>query len=170
MDTQGSNVNKDKKETTYKEHIKNRFDNTIVLAREMERTLGTETAHAIIKDAFYKEMKEIVREEMEAVGPITSFKDFVDLEKAENKSIDFKNIIAVSYPHESPTELSLHVSECLYADVFKELAATESGYLMVCNPDHAYAHTCHPRIKLRRSKTIMQGDSHCNHTWYWDEN
>lgn len=38
---------------------------------------------------------------------------------------------------------------------------------MVCKTDHAYAQASHPRIKLRRSKTLMEGHEHCDHTWYW---
>jgi hypothetical protein len=91
------------------------------------------------------------------------------MEKEENDSTEFRNILSLTYPHESSSELSLHVTECLYAEVFKELEAEELGFLMVCNPDHAYAQTCHPQIKLRRSKTLMQGDSYCDHTWYWEE-
>jgi hypothetical protein len=30
---------------------------------------------------------------------------------------------------------------------------------MVCNPDHVYAQANHPRIKLRRSETLMEGHS-----------
>ena len=86
----------------------------------------------------------------------------------ENETPHFRNIVTLSYPNETSTELSLHVTECLYSDAFKELEAEDLGYIMVCNPDHAYAQTCNPRIKLRRTKTLMQGDSHCNHIWYWE--
>ena len=30
------------------------------------------------------------------------------------------------------------------------------------------AQTSHPRIKLRRSLTIMEGHECCDHIWYWD--
>jgi hypothetical protein len=57
----------------------------------------------------------------------------------------------------------------LHAEAFKELDAEDIGYLVACNPDHAYAKACNPRVKLRRTKTLMQGDEHCDHVWYWDE-
>ena len=51
----------------------------------------------------------------------------------------------------------------------KELNATVLGFLMVCNPDHAYAQASHPNIKLSRSKTLMEGHDCCDHTWFWNE-
>jgi hypothetical protein len=164
-----SHVNQDKKELTYKEYIKSRVSNTVVLAREMINALGKEQAHEIIRNAFYKNMEEGVKEDLKEIGPVKNFEDFVNIEKEDNKSSYFKNIISLTYSCESSKELSLHVTECLHSQVFKELNAEELGYLIVCNPDHAYAQACHPKIKLKRSKTLMQGDSYCNHTWYWDE-
>jgi len=169
MDEPNPSVNQDKKELTYKGYIRIRYTNTVVLAREMINALGKDQAHEIIKNAFYKDMEDLVKEELLELGPVESFKDFVKMEKDENESPEFRNIVSLTYSHETSTELSLHVTECLYTEVFKELEAEELGYLMVCNPDHAYAQTCHHQIKLRRSKTLMQGDSYCDHTWYWKE-
>ena len=139
----------------------------MVLARQMEKTIGKDRAHEIIKDVFYNDMTGMVKEELEEQGPVKKFADFVRLEKDENQQPNFRNIVELTYPHESETELSLNVSRCLYAEVFKEMGAAELWYLMVCNPDHAYAQASHPRIKLRRSKTLMEGHSCCNHVWYW---
>jgi hypothetical protein len=164
-----SHINKDKKELTYKEYIQNKVSNTVVLAHEMVNALGKEQAYEIIRTAFYKDMEEGVKEDLKEIGPVKAFEDFVKIEKEDNESPHFRNIVALSYIHESTMELSLKVSECLWAEVFKELNAEEIGYLMVCNPDHAYAQACHPNIKLKRSKTLMQGDSYCNHKWYWDK-
>jgi hypothetical protein len=169
MDEPDSPGDHDKREASTRELIRIRFANTVVLARKMIDALGAEKAHEIIGDAFSKDMEETVKKELHELGPVKSFEAFKQMEKEENESPEFRNIVTLTYPHESSTELSLHVTECLYAEVFKELKAEELGYLMVCNPDHAYAQTCHPRIKLRRSKTLMQGDSCCNHTWYWIE-
>jgi hypothetical protein len=157
------------KELTYKEYIEARFVNAVVLAREMERVLGKERTHEIVRDAYYGEMEEMVRGELEERGPITNFEEFARREKEENESPAFMNSLTLTYPHESHTELSLIVTRCLYAEVFREMDAEELGYLMVCYPDHAYAETSHPYIRLRRSKTLMQGDDCCDHTWFWDE-
>ncbi len=168
MNGNSGHVDRDIKELSYREYVKTKYMNTLVLAREMEKTLGKERAHKIIRDAFYCDMMDMVKDELK-LSPVKEFADFVRIEKDENKQLNFRNIVEITYSHESGTELSLNVSRCLYAEVFKELDATELGYLMVCNPDHAYAKASHPRIKLRRSKTLMAGDDCCDHTWYWDK-
>jgi len=53
--------------------------------------------------------------------------------------------------------------------VFKEMKATDLGYVLNCQPDFAYAKACHPNVKLKRTKTLMQGDNYCDHTFYWEE-
>lgn len=156
------------KNLTYKEYIKTKYKNLIILAREMEKALGTEKSHEIIKDAFYKDMFHSVTEEISDQEPVECFADFVRIEKEDNEGPDVNNTVILSYVNQTDKELGLHVTKCLDAEVFKELGAVDLGYLIVCNPDHAYAKACNPRVKLRRSKTLMQGDPYCNHTWYWE--
>ena len=116
-----------KKELTYKEYIRSRYTNTVILAHEMERTLGKEQAHEIIRNAFYTDMEEMVKKEIQELGPVKSFEDFVKMEKEENESPEFRNIVSLTYAHESSSELSLHVTECLYAEVFRELGLGSWG-------------------------------------------
>jgi len=159
----------DTKELTHREYIEARFANAVFLAREMERALGKERAHGIVRDAFYGEMEVMVRLELEERGPITDFAEFARREKEENESPTFTSTLTLTYPHESPTELSLNVTLCLYAEVFRDMGAEDLGYLMVCHPDHAYARASHPSIRLRRTRTLMQRDDCCDHKWFWDE-
>ena len=153
---------------TYEEYIKTKYKNLVILAREVEKTLGTEKTHKIIKDAFYKKMYNSVREEMKEQGPVECFMDFVRIEKEDNMGPGVMNTVDLSYDNETKTELGLHITRCLEAEVFNEMDAADIGYLVVCNPDHAYAKACNPSVKLRRTKTLMQGDQYCNHTWYWE--
>jgi hypothetical protein len=55
------------------------------------------------------------------------------------------------------------------AKTFKELNATDIGYVLNCRPDFAMAKAQHPKLRLKRTQTLMQGDDCCNHTWYWKE-
>jgi hypothetical protein len=161
-----STLNQDKKTLTYKEYLKNKYTNLVLLVKEMEKTIGKTKAHQIVEKTFYNDMYDSVTEEL---GPVNVFSDFVRIEKEDNESIDFINTVAIKYVIDTDSELGLHVSECLVAEVFKELGAEDVGYLVVCNPDHAYAQACSPCVKLRRSKTLMQGDEYCDHEWYWEE-
>ena len=47
--------------------------------------------------------------------------------------------------------------------------ALDLGYIMFCQVDFAMAQAYHPKIKVKRTKTFMQGDSHCDFAYYWEE-
>jgi len=134
----------------------------------MEKTIGRVKAHEIVEKTFDDRMYNLVREELKELGPVNEFADFIRIEKKENESIEVRNKVSISYVKDTELELGMHVTECLDAEVFKELEAEDIGYFVVCNPDYAYARACNPCVKLRRNKTLMQGDDYCDHLWYWD--
>ena len=43
------------------------------------------------------------------------------------------------------------------------------GYILFCHPDIVIAEAMHPSRKLERSKTLMQGDKHCDREYSWNE-
>ncbi len=151
---------------TYEQYYRDRCHEMVCLAEELERVLGRKKALEIMGEAREKFIVEVTRKER---GPVNSFEDFKAGEKAENVSPYFSNTLTLTYPEETPNKLTLHVSECLWAKVFKEMNATDLGYVLFCQPDFAYPPACNPHIKMRRTKTLMQGDSYCDHTFYWEE-
>ena len=161
-------INRDKITLTYKAYLTAKYRTLVLLVREMGRIIGKEKAHEIVEKTFNDRMFNLVREELKELRPVSEFADFVKIEKKENDSIEVRNKVTISYVKDTESELGMHVTECLDAEVFKELEAEEIGYLVVCNPDHAYARTCNPCVKLRRNTTLMQGDDYCDHLWYWD--
>ena len=162
-------INRDKKTLTYKESLIEKYRPLVLLVREMEKTIGKEKAHEIVEKTFYNDILNSFTEELEEVGPINEFIDFKRMEKEDNESIRVRNKVTIRYVKDTESELGLHVTECLDAEVFKELEAEDIGYFVVCNPDYAYARACNTCIKLMRNKTLMQGDEYCDHLWYWDD-
>ena len=59
----------------------------------------------------------------------------------------------------------IKVTECLMAEVFREADAADIGYAVICSGDEATCQGFNPKIKLTRTKTLMQGDECCNHRW-----
>jgi len=145
---------------TYEEYFRDKCHEMVCLAEELERVLGRKKALEIMGKARERYVVEITKK---GRGPVKSFEDFKAREKARAHSI------VLTYLEETSNKLALHVTECLWAKVFKEMNATDLGYVLHCQPDFAYAEACHPRIKMRRTKTLMQGDSYCDHTFYWEE-
>jgi hypothetical protein len=60
------------------------------------------------------------------------------------------------------------VTECLWAKTHREAKAADLGYILCCYPDFPFATAFNPKLKLIRTKTLMQGDDYCNHRWVWE--
>ncbi len=63
---------------------------------------------------------------------------------------------------QSEDAYEMDVTRCQYAEFYKELGEPELGFLLVCSPDFPFADGFEPDVKLTRTQTIMQGDSHCD--------
>jgi hypothetical protein len=153
-------------EMTYEQYFRDRCHEMVCLAKELEQLLGRKKTLEVMGKAREKYIVELTKKERRL---IRNFEDFKASEKAENASPYFSHTLTLTYPEETPDKLALHVTECLWAKVFKEMNATDLGYVLFCQPDFAYAEACHSKIKMRRTKTLMQGDSYCNHTFHWQE-
>ena len=150
---------------TYEQDFRDRCHEMVCLAEEFERVIGRKKTLEVMGKARDRYIVEITKKARE----VKNFEDFKAVEKAENASPYFSHTVTLTYPEETPSKLKLHVTECLWAKVFKEMKATDLGYVLNCQPDSAYARACHPNIKLKRTKTLMQGDDYCDHTFYWEE-
>jgi len=62
----------------------------------------------------------------------------------------------------------IKVTECLWAKTFREAQAGDIGYATICYQDYAMSQGFSSKLKMIRSKTLMQGHDYCNHRWVWD--
>jgi len=83
----------------------------------------------------------------------------------ENPNPILKNGATYEIVENTDKALELNVTECLWARVFRDADAAGIGYAYICFPDYAVAQAFNPKIVLNRSKTLMQGDSSCNHRY-----
>ena len=63
---------------------------------------------------------------------------------------------------DSPRAFEYRVTQCLWAKSFVDQDAGDIGYAMVCHPDYAIATGFNPKLKLTRTKTLMQGGDSCH--------
>ena len=66
-------------------------------------------------------------------------------------------------------EIRLRVTKCFWADTFREMGAAGIGKTLYCDDEHASASGFNPRIRLTRSKTLMEGDDCCDHCYLLEE-
>ena len=169
MDKKTPHKFQEKMELTYERYFHARYDGMVQLVREFERVLGREKAFEIVGKNREKVGLEHIRKQMAERGPIKNFEDFKAFVKEEQRSPFWSHAVTVTYPEETPKKFVIRITECLIAKTFKEMNATDLGYTMCCHSDFATTQAYHPKIKLRRTKTLMQGDSHCDQTYYWEE-
>jgi len=75
----------------------------------------------------------------------------------------FRSALVWEIAERSKTALEIRVSQCLWARTFRAEEAAEIGYSSVCYADYAGTAAMNPKIKLIRTKTLMQGHDCCNH-------
>ncbi len=69
---------------------------------------------------------------------------------------------------QTPGHLKMRVTRCMWADEMRKLNAAEVGYVFSCCWDEGFCAGLNPAIKFTRTKTLMQGDDCCDHTYDLD--
>ena len=62
----------------------------------------------------------------------------------------------------SESKYFFNMKRCRYADMYKELGLSELGVVLSCNRDFELVKGFNPRMKLIRTKTIMEGHDCCD--------
>jgi hypothetical protein len=139
------------------------------LEKELEKAVGREKAFEIMEKANEKALIEFAEKQINALGGLKNFEDYKVFFRKALTSPFLSYIVKGSISKETPREIMAHITDCLWYKTFRELNATDLGYVVCCQPDFAVAPHYHPKIKMKRTKTLMQGCECCNHTYYWEE-
>ena len=62
----------------------------------------------------------------------------------------------------SDTNYDFNIVRCRYAEMYKELGMADLGYVLACKGDFDMVEGFNPRMKLVRTKTIMEGNDFCD--------
>ncbi len=65
----------------------------------------------------------------------------------------------------TPTRLQYEVRKCPYAEAMRRQDAAELGFAYYCAFDVGFCKGLNPAIRFTRTKTLMMGDSICDHTY-----
>ncbi len=83
------------------------------------------------------------------------------------KSNRMQSIITYDIIEDTATAFEMKVTECVMVQPMLDLDAGKIGNALLCDGDYGNAHGFNPKIKLIRDKTLMLGDSYCNHRYVW---
>jgi len=98
------------------------------------------------------------------------------LERAEVARRDIEGVMENLWNHTKSTHefqveertnesLRLRVTRCLYAEEMRKLHADDIGFAFYCSYDHGFYRGLNPRLRFKRTKTLMMGDDCCDHTY-----
>jgi plasmid stability protein len=125
---------------------------------EMRAAVGEDKAREILRRAIRRAAVE-AGQEMAADAPggadLESFKAVLPLwTKGDALTIEMLK--------DEPGTLEFNVSRCRYAETYRAMGLGDIGEILSCNRDGAFCEGYDPRIKLKRTQTIMGGASHCD--------
>lgn len=67
---------------------------------------------------------------------------------------------------QTPTTYFFNVTRCPYYEKYRELGLEEFGVGFSCCRDEPFARGFNPKLRLVRTKTIMEGADHCDFRYY----
>jgi hypothetical protein len=163
-------MNDDKLELSYSDFLREVYSGRINLIREFERRFGKEKVYTILKEFYGSQSVASCRSMVENLEePISSIEDFRRLIKNLDSRPFSEKAMVNEHPNSPDGQANRITRHCLWADIFKELDAADIGKVMLCDTDHLTAEVFHPKIRLKRTKTIMDGDDCCDFTYVWKE-
>lgn len=130
----------------------------VPLIKALQAELGEERANSIVRQALggmYRSLGEKWWNARNSDDLGQNMASAFEMYAAEHA-------LAYKVQEQSQDIFDLNVTECRYAQFFKELGAPELGFLLVCSSDFHMAQGFGRGIELKRTQTIMQGASHCD--------
>jgi len=143
---------------TYEEAFRWRFEYYIKIMKRLAEYVGGDKLVEMIKRAVDESNSR-----SEPDNPEHTFTEYIESGKTA-----FKNMMTWEVIEESDKVYEIRVTECLWAKTFQERNAADIGYATICYGDFSDARAYHSKVKLERTKTLMQGHDCCDHRWTWE--
>jgi hypothetical protein len=126
---------------------------------------GIEVARRAIADSVRRSSIEQARQMAAEVGGNTSMQTFIDRQKLWTMG----GALEIELKEQSDTTYAYNVTRCQYAEMYTAMGLGDIGHLLSCQRDGTFCEGYDPRLKLKRTQTIMQGASHCDFRYRLEE-
>jgi len=90
------------------------------------------------------------------------------IEDAERRRRFWSYALTSQRIERTPKSYEIKITECLWSQTFREVEAADLGFATICYGDEAMAAGFDPRLRLTRTKTLMNGDDCCHFRWVWE--
>ena len=148
----------EKADVTWEEMFRFAYQKDLMpVLKELEAQLGRDEFVGMLRRA----SDEVVRKK--TAGRPPAVRDLVSFaSNMKNVPPLMQHALEADIVEQTPQAFEYHVKKCLWAKMFRDGDAADIGYAMVCYPDYAVAQGLNPKLKLIRTKTLMQGDDSCS--------
>jgi hypothetical protein len=77
----------------------------------------------------------------------------------------YQKALTFQVVEDTPRAFEVKVTECLWAKTYRDVQAADLGYVLSCYGDFTAAQGFNHKMRLVRTKTLMQGEDCCNHRY-----
>jgi hypothetical protein len=152
----------EKSEMTYEQVYQFAFGEFVALMNSLAEELGREKFDALLKRAASRATVEQMKKLSQKL-PKNDLAAF--LTPLKSPSPLWQHALTWQMVEETERAVEIKVTECLWAKTFRHAGAGDIGYAAICYSDFASAPAFNPKMKMTRTKTLMQGHDCCNHRW-----
>jgi imidazole glycerol phosphate synthase subunit HisF len=131
----------------------------------LKQSHGEEVARKTVADAVRASSVEQAQEFAAKVGGKTSLQTFIDRQSQWRLG----DALTIDVKEQSDKRYVYHVTRCRYAEMYREMGLGEIGHLLSCQRDGTFCEGYDQRLKLKRTQTIMQGASHCDFDYTYED-
>ena len=126
---------------------------------------GREAAETTVANAVRASSIEQAQGMAADVGGETSMQTFIDRQSAWTMG----GALEIDVKEQSDTTYRFNVTRCKYTEMYNEMGLGEIGHLLSCQRDGTFCEGYDTKLKLTRTQTIMQGASHCDFHYQYED-
>ena len=126
---------------------------------------GEEVARQSVADAVRRSSIEQAREFAAQVDGRTSLQTFIDRQDLWRMG----DALTTEVREQTDRTYVFHVTRCRYAEMYRDMGLGDIGHLLSCQRDGTFCEGYDPKLKLTRTQTIMQGASHCDFSYRYED-
>ena len=131
----------------------------------LRQSHGEQVARATLADAVRRSSVEQAAEFAAKAGGNTSMQTFIDRQALWKAG----NALTVEVKEQTDNSYVYNVTRCRYAEMYREMGLGDIGHLLSCQRDGTFCEGYDRRLKLTRTQTLMQGASHCDFNYKYED-
>lgn len=129
------------------------------------KKLAAQIGHEEFLEMLQRASSEAAAERLTALLPPAAPRDLGTFEQGMKGNSMYRYALVYDIVEESASAFEIRVSQCLWAKTWRAQHAADIGYAVICHPDFAASAAFNAKLRMTRTKTLMQGHDCCNHRW-----